>query len=70
VILGISRAELARLRAHEQVHVRQYELLGPLFLLAYPAASLLAWLRGQCPYAGNAFERHACREAERGQPQR
>lgn len=52
LILGVSRAELARVRAHEQVHVRQYERLGVFFLLAYP----LAGLRGECPYRGNRFE--------------
>jgi len=56
VILGVSHAELARVRAHERVHVRQYERLGVFFLLAYPLASVLAWRRGLCPYRGNRFE--------------
>lgn len=56
VIVGISQDELARVRAHERVHVRQYERLGVLLLIAYPLASLLAWWRGQCPYRGNCFE--------------
>lgn len=56
VILGISRAELERVRAHERIHVRQYERLGVFFLLAYPLASVLAGLRGECPYRGNRFE--------------
>ncbi len=56
VILGISSAELTRVRAHEQIHVRQYERLGVFFLLAYPLASVLASLRGECPYRGNCFE--------------
>ena len=59
IIVGQSHEVLAVLRAHEWVHVRQYELLGPLFFVAYPAASLLALLRGQCPYYGNAFEKQA-----------
>ncbi len=59
VILGQSHEVLAALRAHERVHVRQYERLGPLFLLAYPAASMWAWCCGQCPYRGNRFEREA-----------
>jgi hypothetical protein len=62
VILGTSHAELARLRPHERVHVRQYERWGPLFLLAYPAASLAALLRGRCPYRENRFEVEACRD--------
>ena len=59
VILGKSHEVLAVLRPHERVHVRQYETLGVFFFLAYPAASLVAWLQGQCPYAGNHFERQA-----------
>lgn len=56
VILGTSPQVLAALRAHEQVHVRQYERWGPLFFLAYPAASLWQWLRGGRPYRDNCFE--------------
>lgn len=56
VIIGRSEAELTRLRRHERVHVRQYERLGVLFFVAYPAASLWAALRGRPPYRDNAFE--------------
>ena len=63
VILGLSLHDLARLRAHELVHVRQYERLGPLFFIAYPASSLLAIARSQCPYRGNQFEIEAFAEA-------
>lgn len=59
VILGQSHEVLALLRAHERVHVRQYERLGVFFFLAYPASSLMALLRGQSPYRGNHFEREA-----------
>ena len=59
VILGQSHEVLAMLRPHERVHVRQYEKLGVFFFLGYPAASLLAWLQGRCPYAGNRFEQQA-----------
>jgi hypothetical protein len=59
VIVGRSHAALAALRAHERVHVRQYECLGPLFFIAYPASSLLALSRGRCPYRDNRFEREA-----------
>jgi hypothetical protein len=55
-IIGTNPGALDRLRAHEQAHVRQYEVLGPLFFIAYPGASLVAWLRGQCPYRSNCFE--------------
>lgn len=65
VIIGSSGEELDRLRRHELVHVRQYEQWGPLFLLAYPLASVAAVLAGRSPYRGNWFERQAFR-AERG----
>jgi hypothetical protein len=59
VIVGASHATLAAWRAHERVHVRQYERWGVIFFLAYPVCSLWALLRGQCPYRGNRFEREA-----------
>lgn len=64
VIVGASRAELTRLRAHERVHVQQYERLGVLFLLAYPASSLAAALRGENPYLNNHFELQARRQEQ------
>lgn len=65
VIVGQSHQVLATLRAHERAHVRQYEMLGPLFFPAYAAASVVAWLRGQCPYRGNHFEMQAFSEGSR-----
>lgn len=65
VIVGVNHAELARLRAHERVHVRQYERWGAAFLLAYPAASLLQLLKGRRPYQDNCFERQARAQARR-----
>lgn len=56
VVLGVDRALLARARAHEQVHVPQYERWGLLFFLAYPASSLYQWCRGRHPYWHNRFE--------------
>ena len=56
VILGVSLQQLEQLRAHELVHVRQYERLGALFFIAYPASSLLAAAAGRCAYRGNRFE--------------
>jgi hypothetical protein len=44
---------------HEMVHVAQYLALGPLFLIAYPLASLLAVMRGDDGYRGNWFEQQA-----------
>jgi hypothetical protein len=63
IIVGQSHEVLAILRAHERVHVSQYERLGALFLVAYPASSLLAWLRGGSPYHGNRFEQQAVAQA-------
>jgi hypothetical protein len=45
--------------SHELAHVRQYERLGPLFVVAYGLASLAAILRGGHVYADNRFERAA-----------
>jgi hypothetical protein len=56
VIIGTSHDVLAALRAHEQVHVRQYERWGAFFLLAYPLASAWEWLRGRDAYWHNVFE--------------
>ena len=55
-VIGVTHAELARLRLHEHEHVRQYERWGPLFLLAYPLESLWQLLRGRHLYLDNRFE--------------
>ena len=66
VILAVDRMALAELRPHDQVHVRQYERWGPLFLPAYFASSLVQLLRGRNPYLENHFEREArARAADR-----
>ena len=65
VVVGVSTADLDRLRAHEHAHVRQYERWGAAFLLAYPFASLIALLRGGHPYRNNRFEREAHLAAEK-----
>jgi len=59
VILVRDAITANRMRAHEQVHVRQYEHWGLFFPAAYLIASAAAKLRGECPYRGNAFEREA-----------
>ena len=59
VVLGRSREALNETRAHERVHVAQCEDWGPLFLPAYGASSLVAWLRGGDAYRDNVFERDA-----------
>lgn len=59
VIIGLDGPTLDAARAHEQVHVRQYERWGVLFVPAYVAASAWQWARGACPYRDNPFEREA-----------
>ena len=65
VILGTDPPTLDAVRAHEQVHVRQYERWGVLFGPAYLLSSLLQLLRGRRPYLDNHYERQACSQAER-----
>lgn len=59
VIVGVSTAELAAVREHEHVHVRQYEQWGPFFLLAYAASSAWQFVRGRRCYRDNFFEAQA-----------
>ncbi len=58
-VLGRTLEDLDRCRDHEQVHVRQYERWGPLFVPAYFIASLVAWSKGKDPYLDNPFEKEA-----------
>ena len=59
VIIGTDHAVLARVRAHEHVHVQQYERWGILFFPLYAASSLMQLLGGRDPYRNNCFERQA-----------
>lgn len=59
VVLGRDADALERTRAHERVHVRQYERWGPLFIPAYLVASMWASARSGHFYRDNPFERHA-----------
>jgi hypothetical protein len=59
VVLGRDERALAQTRAHERIHVRQYERWGAAFLPAYGAASLWAILSGGHYYFDNSFEREA-----------
>lgn len=56
VILAVSAEELQCIRAHERVHVEQYEQWGPLFIPAYLLSSLWQLLRGRRLYYDNHFE--------------
>ena len=59
VVLARDRWCLDCTRAHERVHVRQYERWGPLLIPAYLAASAWALARGGHVYHDNVFEREA-----------
>lgn len=63
VIIGTHAAVLERLRTHEQVHVRQCERWGPLFLPVYLLAGAWQWARGRDAYWDNPFEVEARRVA-------
>jgi hypothetical protein len=59
VVLGVDAPTLAAVRAHEQVHVRQYERWGVFFGPAYLASSAIQLARRRRPYLDNHFEREA-----------
>lgn len=59
VVIGIDHRTLACVRAHEHVHVRQYERWGALFFVLYIGSSLIQRFRGRDPYLNNRFEREA-----------
>ena len=61
VILAVTREELQCIRAHERIHVDQYERWGALFFLAYGASGLWQLLHGRKTYWDNAFEVQARR---------
>jgi len=63
VVWGRDTLQLERTRAHERVHVRQYERWGPFFIPAYLGASLYLKIRGCDAYYDNPFEREAYRIA-------
>lgn len=59
VVLATDEAALEASRAHERVHVRQYERWGPFFLPAYAASSAWQLICGRGCYRDNYFEREA-----------
>jgi hypothetical protein len=63
VVIGLDAEALSACRAHERVHVRQYERWGLLFFPLYLGASLASWVAGGHPYRDNVFERDAYRRA-------
>ncbi len=56
VVLARDAACLARSRAHEWAHVRQFERWGPLLLPAYGFVGIWLWYRGHHPYLDHPFE--------------
>jgi hypothetical protein len=64
VVVARSAEGHARTRAHERVHVRQYERFGPFMLPAYVLLSLMMLLRGRHYYFDHPFETEARRGAE------
>ena len=59
VVLATDACAAERCRAHERVHVRQYERWGALFFVAYVASSAWQALAGGDAYRDNRFEREA-----------
>jgi hypothetical protein len=67
-IVGQSESGLAVARDHEQVHVRQYERWGPLFIPAYLSCSVLLWIQNRDYYRENPFEIEAYAVSDPTQP--
>lgn len=63
VILGQDDDGLKYAGLHERVHIRQFELWGPLMGPAYLLASAWMWFLGRDAYRDNPFEVEAYREA-------
>ena len=64
VIIARDAEQMAALRAHERIHVRQYARWGLFFFPLYLASSCWEWLRGRRFYRDNYFEREAYGDAE------
>ena len=58
-VLGQSADSLDRSRAHEAVHIAQFERWGPFFLPAYFLSSVYMWCTGRRFYRDNHFEQEA-----------
>ncbi|WP_035853748.1 hypothetical protein [Deefgea rivuli] len=59
VVIARDAAQMAALREHERVHVRQYARWGILFFPLYLGSSCWQVLRGRRFYRDNHFEREA-----------
>ncbi len=67
VILGRNVQCLETSRAHERVHVRQFERWGPLLLPLYFLAGRRARWRGLDPHLDNLFEIEAYERGRHGE---
>jgi hypothetical protein len=56
VVLARDAECLARSRAHELAHVRQFERWGPLLLPVYWSVAAWLWYRGYHPYLDHPLE--------------
>ena len=56
VVLGRDAPSLDFTRAHERIHVRQYERWGPFFIPAYLFFTAVLWMMGRDAYRDNPFE--------------
>lgn len=63
-IIGQEEKELAIVRDHEQVHVRQYERWGPFFIPVYLGYSAWLWFQKRDCYMENPFEVEAYKLAD------
>ncbi len=59
VVIARDAQQMAELRAHERVHVRQYARWGILFFPLYLGSSCWQLVRGRRFYRDNCFEREA-----------
>jgi hypothetical protein len=56
VVFGRNEVALELTRAHERVHVRQYQRWGPAFVPAYLLCFACLYLGGRDGYRDNPFE--------------
>ena len=67
-IIGQTAQALHIARDHEQVHVRQFERWGPIFIPVYVTCSGNLWLQKKDYYRDNPFEVEAYRIADPHNP--
>lgn len=70
VVIARDAVQMAALRAHERVHVRQYARWGILFFPLYLGSSCWQLLRGRRFYRDNCFEREAYGDAPKSRSAR